>query len=80
MEIADLFLRAGGIGVLAWVVHAFLKVLREVSVQCHANQDRSTNAIKELTATSNTNTAAITAALGDVNVTMARLNGKLGPR
>lgn len=45
MEVADLLLRAGGIGVLAYVVTAFLKVLREVSAQCHANQDRATKAV-----------------------------------
>ena len=64
MEAADWILRAGGIGVLAWVVNAFLKVLREVSRQCHENQDRSTTAIRENTA-----------ALGEVRVTLAKLNG-----
>jgi hypothetical protein len=52
MEVADLLLRAGGIGVLAFVVVAFLKTIREfikviseVSQKCHANQDRSTAAV-----------------------------------
>lgn len=45
MEAADLLLRAGGIGVIAYVVTVFCKVLREVSSQCHANQDRSTTAV-----------------------------------